>query len=104
MHWRSWRRGVISTESVLWSAIGLHLGDIRFAEIQTSIKMHAVQFSTFLHYVEEGFFNPDHLAPHCCSQTMAILLAFVPDWCLEDIKRIGIGNSGNVIESIRSKV
>ena len=45
-------------ESMLQSAIGLCLGDIRFAEIQTSIKMHAVRFSTFLHYVEDGFFNP----------------------------------------------
>ena len=103
-------------ESVLQSTIGLHMGDIRFAEIQTSIKMRAVQFSTFLRYVEEGSFNPDHLAPHCCSQTMAILLAFIPDRRLEDIKNVGIGNvirrHGNplgdilsintVIESIRS--
>ena len=73
-------------ESVLWSALGLCLGDIRFAEIQTSIKMHAVRFSMFLQYVEEGFFNPDHLAPHGCSQTMAILLAFIPDRHLEDIE------------------
>ena len=79
-------------ESMLWSAIGLHLGDIRFAEIQTSIKMRAVRFSTFLHYVEKGLFNPDNLAPHCCSQTTAILLAFIPDRHLEDIENIGIGN------------
>ena len=79
-------------ESVLQSAIGLHLGDICFTEIQTSIKMHAVWFSTFLHYVEKGLFKPDHLAPHCCSQTTAILLAFIPDRCLEDIENVGIGN------------
>ena len=29
-------------ESVLQSEAGLHLGDIRFAEIQTTIKMRAV--------------------------------------------------------------
>ena len=79
-------------ESMLWSAVGLHLGDIRFAEIQTSIKMRAVWFSMFLHYVEKGFFNPDNLAPHCCSQTTAILLAFIPDRRLEDIENVGIGN------------
>ena len=79
-------------ESVLRSTLGLHLGDIHFAEVQTSIKMHAVRFSTFLWYVEEGSFNPDHLTPHGCSQTTAILLAFVPDWRLEDIKFVGIGN------------
>ena len=79
-------------ESMLRSAIGLHLGDIRFTEIQTSIKVHAIQFSMFLHYVEKGLFNPDNLAPHCCSQTTAILLAFIPDRRVEDIKNVGIGN------------
>ena len=79
-------------ESMLRSAAGIHLGDIHFAEIQTTIKMCAVRFNMFLHYVEKGMFNPDNLAPHCCSQTTAILLAFIPDWCIEDIKSIGIGN------------
>ena len=79
-------------ESMLRSAVGLHLGYICFAEIQTSIKMFAVWFSTFLHYVEKGLFNPDNLAPHCCSQTTAILLAFIPDWHLKDIENVGIGN------------
>ena len=79
-------------ESMLWSAVGLRLGDIRFTEIQTSIKMCAIWFSTFLHYVEKGLFNPDYLAPHCCSQTTAILLAFIPDRHVKDIKNIGIGN------------
>ena len=79
-------------ESLLQSAAGLRLGDIRFTEIQTSIKMRAIRFSTFLHYVEKGLFNPDKLAPHCCSQTTAILLAFIPDWRIEDIKSISIGN------------
>ena len=51
-------------ESMLRSAIGLHLGDIRFAEIQTFIKMRAIQFSTFVHYVEKGLFNLDNLASH----------------------------------------
>ena len=79
-------------ESMLWSAIGLHLGDIHFTEIQTSIKMCAIRFSTFVHYVEKGWFNPDDLASHCCSQTTAILLAFIPERCIEDIESVGIGN------------
>ena len=54
--------------------------------------MRAVWFNTFLHYVEKGMFNPDNLAPHCCSQTTAILLAFIPDRCVEDIESVGIGN------------
>ena len=79
-------------ESMLRSAVGICPGDIRFAEIQTSIKMHAIRFSTFVHYVEKGLFNPDNLAPHCCSQTTAILLAFIPDRRVEDIENVGIGN------------
>ena len=49
-------------ESVLLSALGLRLGDIRFAEIQTTIKMHVVHLSTFLWFVEQGSFNADNLA------------------------------------------
>ena len=78
-------------ESMLHSDMGLCLGDICFAEIQTSIKMHAVRFSTFLRYIADGSFNPDNLAPHCCSQTTAILLAFLPDRHIQDIESIGIG-------------
>ena len=32
------------------------------------------------------------MAPHCCSQTTAILLAFIPDRQLKDIENVGIGN------------
>ena len=78
-------------ESMLKSEVGLRLGDIHFAEIQTTIKMRAVRFSTFLRYIADGSFNPDHLAPHCCSQTTAILLAFLPDRNIQDIESIGIG-------------
>ena len=79
-------------ESMLQSAAGIHLGDIRFAEIQNTIRMRAIQFSTFLDYVEKGMFNPDNLATHCCSQTTAILLAFLPDQHVQDIESVGIGN------------
>ena len=103
-------------ESMLQSDMGLRLGDIRFAEIQTSIKMRAVRFSTFLHYIKDGSFNHDNLAPHCCSQTTAILLAFLPDRHIQDIESIGIGcvirrygtpmgdvsSIGMMIDSVRS--
>ena len=79
-------------ESVLRSTLGLHLGDIHFTEIQTSIKMHVVCLSMFLRFIEEGSFNADNLALEGCSQTTAILLAFIPDRHLEDIESIGIGN------------
>ena len=79
-------------KSILWSNVGLCLGDIRFAEIQTSIKICVVHFSMFIQFVEQGHFNADNLPIDGCSQTMAILLAFIPDRCLEDIESVGIGN------------
>ena len=35
-------------ESVLRSKVGLRLGDIHFAEMQNTLRMHAVHFSTFV--------------------------------------------------------
>ena len=78
-------------DSMLKSEAGLRLGDVRFAELQTTIKMHTVRLSTFLHYVEDGAFNPDQLAPHHCSQMTAILIAFLPGRHLQDIETVGIG-------------
>ena len=79
-------------ESVLQSTQGLHMGDIRFAEIQTTFKMRAVPFHTFLQFVKKRSFNADNLPADCYSHTTAILLAFVPDLCLTDIECMGIGN------------
>ena len=79
-------------ESVLQSTLGLRLGDICFAEIQTSIKLHMVRFHMFLWLVKQGSFNADNLPLDGYSHTTAILLAFIPDLCLEDIERIAIGN------------
>ena len=79
-------------ELVLQSALALRLGDIRFTEIQTTIKMHAVRFNTFLRFVKQGSFNSENLPLDGYSQTTAILLAFIPNWCLEDIESIAIGN------------
>ena len=78
-------------ESTLKSEAGLRVGDVRFAELQATIRMRTVRLSTFLHYVEDGAFNPDHLSPHHCSQMTAILLAFLPGRHLQDIEYVGIG-------------
>ena len=79
-------------ESVLRSALGLRLGDIRFTEIQTTIKMHVVRLKMFLKFIEQGSFNADNFPLDDYSHTPAILLAFIPDRCLEDIESIAIGN------------
>ena len=48
-------------ESVLQSTLGLCLGDIRFTEIQTTIKMYMVPICTFLRFVDQGSFNANNL-------------------------------------------
>ena len=58
--------------------------------MQTTLRMCAVYFSIFIRYVDQGCFNADKLPIDGCSQTTAILLAFIPNWCLEDIESVGI--------------
>ena len=53
---------------------------------------HMVPFCTFLQFVEKGSFNADNLPADDYSHTTAILLAFVPNPHLSDIKHVGIGN------------
>ena len=79
-------------ELVLWSAQGLHMGDICFAEVQTTFKMCTVPFCMFLQFVKKGSFNADNLPVDSYSHTTAILLAFIPDLHLSDIECVGIGN------------
>ena len=79
-------------ESMLWGTQGLCMGDIHFAEIQTTFKMHAMSFCTFLQFVKKGSSNPDNLPADSYSHTTAIHLAFIPDPRLTDIECMGIGN------------
>ena len=71
---------------------GLCMGDIRFTEIQTTFKMNMVPFHIFLQFIKKGSFNADNLPVNSYSHTMMILLAFIPNPCLENIERVGIGN------------
>ena len=61
-------------ESVLQSAQGLHMRDIHFAEIQTTFKMCAVPFHTFLQFVEKGSINTDNLPADGYSHTRLYFL------------------------------
>ena len=79
-------------ESVLQSTLSLRLGDILFAEIQTTIKMRVVPIRMFLWFIDQGCFNADNLPLDGYSHTTAILLAFIPDMCLTDIECMAIGN------------
>ena len=71
-------------DSMLKSEAGLHLGDVRFAELQTTIKMRSVRLSTFLHYIEDGAFNPDIWLP----TTAAKRLPYLSPSSLAGISRI----------------
>ena len=79
-------------ESMLQSAQGLRMGDIHFAEIQTTFKMCVVPFHMFMTFIENGSFNAGNLPADSCSHTTAILLAFSPDPHLTYIEWVGIGN------------
>ena len=45
--------------SVLQSVDGLRLGDICFAKIQTTLRMHTVLLVVLKKWVEDGKFNPE---------------------------------------------
>ena len=55
-------------KSMLWSAQGLCMGDICFAEIQTIYKMRVVSFHMFLQFVKKGV-----LMQTICLQTATVI-------------------------------
>ena len=75
---------------VLQSVQGLRMGDICFAEIQTTFKMCTVPFCIFLQFVEKGSFNTDNLPADSYSHTTAILLAFIPNRTLKTSSMWGL--------------
>ena len=48
--------------SVLQSVGGLCLGDIRFAKIQTTLRMWTVPIAVLEKWAEDGSFNPECMA------------------------------------------
>ena len=77
--------------SVLQSADGLHLGDIHFAKIHTTLQMHAVSLALLEKWIDNGSFNLEHMADGDYSRSTAILLALTPDAQLKDIESVGVG-------------
>ena len=64
--------------SVLQSVDGIHLGDICFAKICTTLQMHAMPLTVLEKWAEYGGFNPECMvdADYSCSTT--ILLTLTP--------------------------
>ena len=77
--------------SVLQSADGIHLGDVCFAKIHTTLWMRAMSLAILKMWVENGSFNPEHMAEANYSCSMAILLTLYPDAQCNDIESVGIG-------------
>ena len=77
--------------SVLQSVDGIRLGDIHFVKIHTTLQMHTVLLTILERLVENGSFNPEHMAEGDYSCSMAILLTLNPDAQCKDIESMGIG-------------
>ena len=65
--------------SVLQSADGLHLGDICFAKIHTTLQMCTVPIPILEKWVENGSFNPECMAESDYSHSRAILIVLNPN-------------------------
>ena len=63
----------------LVSPVGLHLGDIRFAKIQTNLRMRTVAMAVLEEWISNGSFNPHHKPDEDCSRTTAILIILTPN-------------------------
>ena len=64
---------------ILQSADGLHLGDICFAKIQTTLQMCAVPIEVLEKWIEGGSFNPEYMAEGDYSHSTAILIVLNPN-------------------------
>ena len=65
--------------TILLSRDGLHLGDIHFAKIQTTLGMWTVMVSVLERQVESRHFNPEHRSLEDFSHSTAILIVLTPN-------------------------
>ena len=77
--------------SVLQSVDGIRLGDVHFTKIRTTLWMCAISFMVLEKWVEDGSFNPEHMAEADYSHSTAILLMLYPDALINNIETMDIG-------------
>ena len=65
--------------SVLLSTDGLHLGDIRFTMIQTTLHMQTVSIMVLERWIANGSFNPDCMVKGEYSRSTTILIVLNPN-------------------------
>ena len=58
---------------------GLHLGDIRFAKIQTNLHMRTIAIAVLEEWISNGSFNLAHKLDEDCNHTTAILIVLTPN-------------------------
>ena len=63
----------------LLSPVGLRLGDIHFAKIQTNLHMQTVTIAVLEEWISNGSFNLHHKPDEDCSRTTAILIILTPN-------------------------
>ena len=63
----------------LLSPVGLCLGDICFAKIQTNLHMRTVAIAILEEWISNRSFNPHHKPDEDCSRTTAILIMLTPN-------------------------
>ena len=63
----------------LLSPVGLRLGDIRFAKIQTNLRMRTVAMAVLEEWISNRSFNPHHKPDEDGSRTTAILIILTPN-------------------------
>ena len=78
--------------SVLQSAGGLHLGDIRFAKIQTTLRMRTIPIAVLEKWAVDGSFNLENMAEgdYSCTTTILILLCTNPEGTALESASVGL--------------
>lgn len=76
--------------SVLLSADGLHLGDIRFAKILATLRMRTVSITVLEKWIVTRTFNPERKAEGEYSCSTAILIVLIPNNQGTDLKCMGV--------------
>ena len=77
--------------SVLLSTDGIHLGDVRFAKVQTTLRMWSVSIPTLERWIESRKFNPNRKAEDEYSCSMGILVILNPNHQGTGLKCMSVG-------------
>ena len=76
--------------SLLQNVDGLHLGDICFVKIQTTLWMHADPLTILEKWVENGSFNPEHMVEDDYSHSTTILIGLSPNAWGTNLESVGV--------------